>query len=717
MKSWLLPMIGLTLILVLAAGCGTAAPTPTSTSTPSPTATPTPTGLATPTPPLPGSDQDPSVLPKGPDGSTVPAPIESVEIERLAAKPPNATLIVVSGLPSGCKSFGGYSLTREGDVFNLEVTNRKRDLDCPATYTTVRTDIPLGQPGYSDIEPCKTYTVVVNGETRSVKSSCPAIPSGQFSEPTATPTPLPTATPTPTPSPAREWNLEGVQVDGSTVIVRLHVFAGIDVRATLDGRDPDQVNAPIPSLEFVFQDVTPGQHTIEVRDVVGFKESAEVVVPSPTSVKEPIDSLCIPAAPLGVSVGDTWTLVGTLRGEGDFSESGFPEGTSEVAGSYTVTAIEDSNWSVGEATPGARGKNVVFVKHSKVKVSSKQVGRDANGNVLGTQEEVLDRATIQVANLGPVLTLDWDCHRQAWLQRQTSGNLPGGGTTNAEYSVEEKTLSSGITAVLFLQTLRLSHPEQDTEVTGEIVIGYDKLTGRLVLLEARGSGTRSGEQFNSVIVQELVPEGTVINENGDRDQVEPQRWLTDLIWKLEHEPVANPPLSITQYSYKGQTVYFVPQRCCDIFSDLYDADGNIIGHPDGGITGMGDGRVPDFFDERKNEQVIWKDQRTNDTHLTQVSAPIESVEILIMESFPPQYAVVVVSGLPNACVTFGGHRLEREDDTIRIEMLNWKPADSEVVCAQVYGTVETRISLGSDFESGKTYTVVVNDVKETFVAQ
>ena len=63
-------------------------------------------------------------------------------------------------------------------------------------------------------------------------------------------------------------------------------------------------------------------------------------------------------------------------------------------------------------------------------------------------------------------------------------------------------------------------------------------------------------------------------------------------------PVANPPASVTRYDYKGNTVYFVPQRCCDIFSDLYDAEGNIIGHPDGGITGQGDGRVPDFFQER-----------------------------------------------------------------------------------------------------------------------
>ena len=93
------------------------------------------------------------------------------------------------------------------------------------------------------------------------------------------PPPMPTATPTL--SVAREWNLEGIQVDGSTVTVRLHVFAGIDVRVTLDGRSPDQLDSPVPILEFVFRNVVPGSHTIEVKDVVGFTETTDVVVPTP----------------------------------------------------------------------------------------------------------------------------------------------------------------------------------------------------------------------------------------------------------------------------------------------------------------------------------------------------------------------------------------------------------------------------------------------------
>lgn len=184
----------------------------------------------------------------------------------------------------------------------------------------------------------------------------------------------PPPTPTPTPSVAKEWDLDDIQVEGSTVTVALHVFSSIDVRVTLDGKSSDELNSAIPNLEFVFTDVAPGKHLIEVKDVVGFADTAEVLV---------------------------------------------------------------------------------------------------------------------------------------------------------------------------------------TAVTSEI------------------------------------PD-----------------WLLSLIKRLESEPVSNPPASITRYEYNGQTVYFIPQRCCDIFSDLYDSDGTIIGHPDGGITGQGDGRVPDFFEARTAESVVWHDKRT-----------------------------------------------------------------------------------------------------------
>jgi hypothetical protein len=86
-------------------------------------------------------------------------------------------------------------------------------------------------------------------------------------------------------------------------------------------------------------------------------------------------------------------------------------------------------------------------------------------------------------------------------------------------------------------------------------------------------------------------------------------WLTSLIRQLEAQPVANPPAFIARYEYRGEIVYYLPARCCDIWSTLYHADGTIVCHPDGGLTGRGDGRCPTFLAERANEQIIWRDSR------------------------------------------------------------------------------------------------------------
>ena len=94
---------------------------------------------------------------------------------------------------------------------------------------------------------------------------------------TATPT-RPPQTPTPTPGVVKELRVEAVRVDGDTVTVELHVFAGIDVRVTLEGREPDEVAGPVPTPRFIFRDMAPGSYLARVRDVVGFEETFDVVV-------------------------------------------------------------------------------------------------------------------------------------------------------------------------------------------------------------------------------------------------------------------------------------------------------------------------------------------------------------------------------------------------------------------------------------------------------
>ncbi len=88
------------------------------------------------------------------------------------------------------------------------------------------------------------------------------------------------------------------------------------------------------------------------------------------------------------------------------------------------------------------------------------------------------------------------------------------------------------------------------------------------------------------------------------------QWVDQLIKKFESQPVGNPPQSIWRYEYKGQVVYYVPAQCCDMYSTLYDANGNVQCAPNGGLTGAGDGRCKDFLSQRTNEKLIWQDPRT-----------------------------------------------------------------------------------------------------------
>jgi hypothetical protein len=75
---------------------------------------------------------------------------------------------------------------------------------------------------------------------------------------------------------------------------------------------------------------------------------------------------------------------------------------------------------------------------------------------------------------------------------------------------------------------------------------------------------------------------------------------------MSSDPNEGSPLSVTRYTYKQQTVSYMVSPCCDKFNVVYDSACNILGHPDGGFTGRGDGKMPDFRKEATNEKVIWK---------------------------------------------------------------------------------------------------------------
>lgn len=101
-----------------------------------------------------------------------------------------------------------------------------------------------------------------------------------------------------------------------------------------------------------------------------------------------------------------------------------------------------------------------------------------------------------------------------------------------------------------------------------------------------------------------------------------------------------------------------------------------------------------------------------------VDAPIEEVDVLVRESFPPGYTAHIVSGLPSGCAEFHDAKvISRDGDTITVKVTNTMPADDEVACTMIYGYHESNVDLGQDFVSGRTYTLKVNDQTHTFTAQ
>ena len=99
-------------------------------------------------------------------------------------------------------------------------------------------------------------------------------------------------------------------------------------------------------------------------------------------------------------------------------------------------------------------------------------------------------------------------------------------------------------------------------------------------------------------------------------------------------------------------------------------------------------------------------------------APIDGLDIAVAESFPPQYFVHILAGLPSGCAEQYTHSFTRTGNRIEVEVLNSLPTGA-MACTAIYGIYELNIALGSDFSPGETYTVSVNDGAATteFVAQ
>jgi hypothetical protein len=100
------------------------------------------------------------------------------------------------------------------------------------------------------------------------------------------------------------------------------------------------------------------------------------------------------------------------------------------------------------------------------------------------------------------------------------------------------------------------------------------------------------------------------------------------------------------------------------------------------------------------------------------AAPIDQLDLMVAESYPPQYFVHIMAGLPSGCAEQYTHSVSRNGNAIEIEVLNSFPTGNPV-CTAIYGTYELNIGLGSDFTPGETYTISVNNgaAETEFTAQ
>lgn len=103
-----------------------------------------------------------------PGRQTVPAPIDDIQIVIRESNPPQVTLNVKAGLPSGCAQRDSYSVSRNGDTFTVTVLNSMPTGNpiCTMIYGTYDLHIDLGR----DFRSGATYTVQVNDRTTTFKT-------------------------------------------------------------------------------------------------------------------------------------------------------------------------------------------------------------------------------------------------------------------------------------------------------------------------------------------------------------------------------------------------------------------------------------------------------------------------------------------------------------------------------------------------------------------
>lgn len=109
---------------------------------------------------------------------------------------------------------------------------------------------------------------------------------------------------------------------------------------------------------------------------------------------------------------------------------------------------------------------------------------------------------------------------------------------------------------------------------------------------------------------------------------------------------------------------------------------------------------------------IETDEPVQPEKVIKAEATVDSIGVMILESFPVQVHVNVSGYLGDGCTTLGDITTIQEGDTFLVTILSERPADA--LCTQQLVNFEENVALDVAGLAAGTYTVDVNGVSDTF---
>jgi hypothetical protein len=104
---------------------------------------------------------------------------------------------------------------------------------------------------------------------------------------------------------------------------------------------------------------------------------------------------------------------------------------------------------------------------------------------------------------------------------------------------------------------------------------------------------------------------------------------------------------------------------------------------------------------------------TGEPTMSTVKLQVQTVDVLIAESYPPQISAHVTAIIPDSCTKAREPEINRDGSTITVTLIGERP--DGVACAQVISTYDKSIPLGT--LAPASYTLHVNNVTKEFEVQ